>query len=221
MATTIDWDSIETGGGKGGRKGSGGGTRFVKFTEGKTENLRPVGEAVQFIQFFANGKSVIVDPEEKDAAQALIEDAIGKACAPKKRYAYNVINREDGKIWVLTGGPQIFKNFATWSKMMGEDMDKPPAPGGKFGCDWKIRPEGSGINREYHCAHMKQTPFTEDEVAMIRSEEKGVGLYALTDLFKSTSLDDVVAKITGEQTQSSADVSDDVGNTDNNDDFDF
>lgn len=223
MATKIDWDDVENSG-KNRGKGSGTGVRFVKFVEGKTETLRLVGEAVQFLQFFANGKSVIVDPEVKEQAQALIEDAVGKECKPKKRYAYNVINREDGQIWILTGGPQIFKNFASWSKMMQEELElaEPPAAGGKHGCNWKIRAEGAGLNREYHTNYgMKQAPFTAEEIDVIGP--KGANLYKLTDIFKETELDEVVAKILGQEPVAAAksNSSNDDAVVDNDSDLDF
>jgi len=108
-----------------------------------------------------------------------------------KRYAANVINKtgcaegEVGRHEILEKGPSVFKNFANYKSVFGVD------PAGKKGPDFCIEvkipkgPDGkpNKLKTEYIVTHIKEAPFTEAEIAMIKD---GGGLYDLSGIYRST-----------------------------------
>lgn len=208
MATEVDWNNV------GGKERNT--TRFVKFTEGKTVVFRPIGGVVEFIKFFVetptSKRSVCVDVENADEAATILAERGGKEYKPSHRFATNVLDRADGLIYVLEGGPTIFESFANWAKASGTK------PGSNGGGDWSITAKGpNNLSRRYTTTFIKQTPVSEEEKANIKSNG---GVYVLTEVFKSTPLDQLVKIAFGDadepqaetepQTASAASSSDDI-----------
>ncbi|KKN30386.1 hypothetical protein LCGC14_0834590 [marine sediment metagenome] len=188
MATEVDWNNV---GGKDREK-----TRFVKFTDGKTVNCRPIGTVVEFIKFFIkspNGnRSICVELADADQAATVLSQHSGQQYTPQHRYAMNVLNREDGQIYVLEVGSSIFKHFANWATAAKQQ------PGSNAGGDWSIYAEGNGKQRRYTTTFIKNTPVVEAERKTIK--EAG-GVYTLKgekSVFPSVPLDQLIEKAFGE-----------------------
>ncbi len=196
MATQVDWGNAF------GDPKDGGGRRgdiFIKFEAGKGKTLRPIGSAVQFVKIFISGRSINVDPGQKEQAEAALSAQSGNNVQGKKRYAVNVIDREDGKIRILEGGPQIFKHFGNWSR-----ANNNAAPGGHEGMDWTIVATGEGLNREYTTTAIRPAPFTTDEIKRARESKE---LYSLLEYFKSCPMEELIEKAFGEKTSGPASAS--------------
>lgn len=181
----IDWGSL---GGKDGGKSGKNKTQFVKFEDGKTYILRPVGEGKEFYKFFvkspAGNRSIVVDLEHKDEAAAKLSAKAGYEIKPQHRFAINVIDREDNTIRILEGGISIFKPFGTWSRGTNQH------PGGNGGGDWMIQVEGEGTARRYNVSYIRPAPFTDEEKDRVKNKGE---LYKLSEIFKETALEDVVS----------------------------
>lgn len=187
MASKIDWGTV--GGDKKGNRGGGDKPLYVEFKPDVPVTIRPIGGAVQFMKVFVNKRSVVLDPENKDQAKALIESSTNQKCEPKMRFAINVIDRSDGKVKILENGPSIFKHFANWSKLNGN-----AGPGGNSGTDWNILPTGVGLDREYAVMPTVPTPLTPDEIAKAKDPK---GLYPLSEIYKCCPVNEIVSRITG------------------------
>lgn len=189
MATKVDWSSIGSGDKGHGRRRSK--LQFIRFEAGKGKTFRPVGGAVEFISFFINGRAVAVDTPYAEEAQARLEAHSGQKHTPRTRFAINVIDREDGQIRILEGGPQIFKHFANWSK-----LNQNAAPGGKGGMDWCVMAEGEGLNREYSTMPVRPAPLSQAEIKLAtETKEK----YTLIEVFAGCPMDELVERVFGER----------------------
>ena len=186
MATEVDWNNV---GGKSGG-GSGGKTRFIRFEDGKTVEVRPVGKAVEFYKFFVQEtqRSVVVDLNDGTKAAEMLTEHTGKEFKPSHRYAMNVIDREDGLVKVLDGGRSIYKYFGAWAKRTKSH------PGGQNGGNWTIEAEGKGLKREYTTTFLGPAPISDEERASIKANGD---LYTLEDVFKATPLDQLIDRAFG------------------------
>jgi len=182
-------------------KGGNGGITFLRFERDKTYKLRPFGSAVAFYKIFiAKGKpSIIIDPDDKDAAAKLISEHTGTDIRPSYRNAMFVIDREDNKVKILEGGFQIFEQFGNWSQSSGIK------PGSGQGGDWSIKVEGDGVGgsnpRKYSTVYLGPSAFSEEEKQMI-SKLKADGKLKLANYLKETALDKVLEVATGNPSKS-------------------
>jgi hypothetical protein len=165
---------------KSGNKGSGGaggGDLFMKTPEGRHQ-IRLVGDAkVVYIHWTADKKKLNVDPKHVQKMRALKIDV-------RKTIVSNVIDREDQKkrkeeglaprIKILEKGNQVFKNIITRYEEVLDDKGKQIHPGGPGGCDWVVKvsvPVVKGQkdirSTEYNTTNLKETPFTNEELALI------------------------------------------------------
>lgn len=203
----IDWASLSTPTPKSGGKK----TDFVKFEDGNTYTVRPVGKGVQFCKIFVrtpNGnRSICVDIEHKDEAAKIISAKTGNEVKPQERYAINVIDRSDNSIRVMEGGSQIFKPLAIWAK--GNNT----APGGNAGGDWLITVEGKGgANniRRYSASFLRPVPLSADELVRVKDKKE---LFDLEKIFKSVPIQDVIKVLFGQsQSRSQSSDMDEEGN---------
>lgn len=179
----------------GGNK-KGNGITFLRFERDKTYKIRPFGSAVEFYKIFIEkGKpSIIVDPDDKDAASKILSEQTGTDIRPSYRNAMFIIDRADGKIRILEGGFQIFEQFGNWSQAQGIK------PGSGQGGDWSIKVEGDGVGgsspRKYVTTYLGPSAFSEEEKQMI-SALKADGKLKLATYLKETSLDKVSSVLSG------------------------
>lgn len=172
--------------------GGGNGITFLRFESGKTCRLRPFGSAVEFVKLFIErGKpSIIVDPDDKDAAAKLLTEHAGREIKPSYRCAMFVLDRgDDNKVKILEGGHQIFEAFANWTAGSGI------RPGSGQGGDWQISVTGDGVGgsnpRKYSPVYLGPQMFTDDEKKMI-SGLKEEGKLKLGNYLKEIALKDVL-----------------------------
>ncbi len=183
MATEVDWGSM---GGKASSSGGKKGSKYLSFQPDQVYTVRLVGQAVEFYKYYLKEfrKSLYFDAEDRDNAAKTIAAVLGLEAELPHRWAVNVIDRSDGKIKILEGGWSIFKFFANWARVHDNAH-----PGGKAGVDWTISVEGNDFqSRRYTTMPDKSSPFTSDEIKMIK--EKG-NLFPLKQEFKSTPVDQI------------------------------
>lgn len=190
MATEVDWESL------GGSRDENKKSAFIKFEAGKQKVFRPIGKPVTFYKFFiaskSGNKSLVVDPEYKDKAAAMLSAHAGQEFSPNRRFAIHVIDREDGEIKILEQGTMIFNAFADWSQASGGT-----APGhGQAGFDWAVTATGDGKARRYRTVPVKQTPLTKEEIEAINARKKD-GKFSLSEVFVGCSLEDLIEKAFG------------------------
>ena len=199
MASVVDWGKL---GGRAAnmKKGSGSGPQEGKpewMTISDSAKVRPIGQAVEFVKVFVDTKkgkrSVVVDPVDADKAVALLSAEAGYDVRGSNRFAINVIDRADGRIKILEGGMQIFGFWGKWQ------MTTEIHPGSKEGYDWSIEAEKTGPkpqDKKYTPIPLKPAPITEQEWALINKKKAE---YTLSDIYKSTPLDEVIDKVFGEK----------------------
>lgn len=203
MPTEVDWGSLGNGGK--GFDGEGGLSKdrpqFFKLEKDKVHIFRPIGKAVEFYKFFlmtpAGKRTIVVDKKDKDAAQKVIGDFLGKDVKPTWRCAMFVINRANGEVEILEGGYQIFEAFAVWAKASGA------SPGSQASGDWTIKATGDGAGganpRKYNTQFFRPAPLTQEELSKINKlQEEGKLKFA--DIYKTVPVDQLVSKLTGEST---------------------
>lgn len=191
MAKVVDWESL-------GGRASTSGKKSNTPKEGKPEwltidgevKVRPIGSAVEFIKIFVKtpkgNRSVIVDPQDKDRAVALLSDAAGYEVKGNNRFAINVIDRADQRIKVLEGGMQIFGYWAQWQNTTHIH------PGSEGGYDWIIKSEKTGPdpeNKKYTPMPIAQTTITQEEWEQINKRKTE---YKLVEIYESVPLEKVV-----------------------------
>jgi len=210
MATEVDWESL------GGSRNEGKKSSFVKFVKDKQKVFRPIGKPVTFYKFFiagkAGNKSLVVDPEYKDKAAAMLSAHAGQEFSPSRRFAIHVIDREDGEIKILEQGTMVFNAFADWSQASGGT-----APGhGSAGFDWAVTATGDGKARRYRTVPVKQTPLTKDEIEAINTRKKE-GKFSLSEVFVGCELDKIIEKAFGADS-SPANTNEDTSSNSDDDD---
>jgi len=187
MATEVDWDSF-------GGTGDKGKTRFFKFNDGETIEVRPIGKVVEFAKFFIKtpdgSRSVVVDVKYATEAADILSKSAGQEVRWSHRYAVNGIDRKDGVVKVLEGGKTIFKYFAAWAKRHNAP------PGSAAGGDWEITATGKGLNREYTTQFLGPKPVSESERAKITANG---GAYTLLDVFKTTPMEELIERAYGKR----------------------
>lgn len=214
MAETVDWGSLIS------KEEANSPKRtqrnYMKFENGKTHTVRPVGNAVCISKFYVatdKGKRfVFVEPKDAEAAAALISKHFGREIKAQTRYAINVFDREDNnQVKIMEGGFSIFRHFAKWSQVNKDNEGRPISVGGTHSGDWMIEVRGDGLQRKYVTGYMRPAPFTPQEVKAIKEDKK---LYQLQEIYKGTPLNEVVSRLTGEPLpetdDSAANIDDDI-----------
>ncbi len=143
--------------------------------------VRPVGPHIKCRKLFKPYKATLKDEDKAT------DPAWKAGFFPNKRYAINVIDRADGKLKVLEKGATVFKSFANYKAI----FNKNPSDVNE-GADFIITvviPKKNGqpnkLKTEYTVTHLKETPLTSEEKAMIKEQK----LWPLTDIYKPTSLE--------------------------------
>ena len=185
----VDWSNFS-----GKKGGKGNGIQFLRFERDTTYKVRPFGGALEFYKLFIEkGKpSILVDPDDAPKAAKILSEATGRDIRPSYRNAMFVIDRSDGKIRILEGGFQIFEQFASWSANSGVK------PGSGNAGDWAIVVTGEGVGtngRKYVCNFMGNSPFSDEEKALISTLKEDDKL-KLANYLKEVPLEDVL-KVAG------------------------
>jgi len=196
MGTIIEWGEVDSGMKKGGGGGSGGAggpfDKFLKLVPGNTYTVRPVGNPCAFHAYWVASPT---DPKRFN--RAITEDPNNCVInqkyqiVPKTRYAVNVIDRADGKLKIMEAPPSVFDKIKDWAKASRQD------PGAKGGADFQIQivvpPNGDKKRSEYRTTPIVQTPFTEEEKAMLTEK----GLYDLEEHYKAIPQNEIESKLYG------------------------
>lgn len=184
----VDWTKVDP---KPEGNGSSNKDIYLRLEAGKKYRIRPVGKPMEVNRYYvpdaATGKTrsaITADPKTCIIRQKYPN------IQPKLRYAVNVIDRADGKIKVLEAPPSIFRSMRQWAEATGKD------PGGSEGADFSISveiPAGADKRRTtYPTAALVPTPFTEDELAMIRSSG-----HKLSKIYEPTPRDKIESILFG------------------------
>lgn len=191
MASQVDWDSlVNSEGNRSNRKG-GGSNKFMKFEDGQSYTVRPVGQARQFYKFYHEGKSVVVSTEDVEKASALLSEHFGQEIKPQLRYVINVFDREDGSIKIMEQGHTVFKQLAVWAKAMNV------SPGGSNAADWLIQAEGEKLRRKYTVTPLKTTPLSDDERRRAKSEE----FHDLDKNYEACPVSEIIKRMTEDRSE--------------------
>lgn len=192
MGQIIEWGDVETSSKSGSKSGSGGGDKFLKLSPGNAYKIRPVGNPCTFHAYWMASPD---DPKRfnraitEDPANCIIRQKYN--IEPKTRYAVNVIDRADGKLKVMEAPQSVFDVIKTWANASKQD------PGAKNGADFEIRvvvpPSGDRKRTEYKTTPIVQTPFTDDEKAMIKEK----GLFDLEEIYKAVPQNEIESKLYG------------------------
>ena len=186
MTSKLDWNSV--GGNKKSGTGSGSGKKlknleFVKFVDGSSVNIRPLGNPIVFLKagMTVNGKyrSAIIEDPDSPVVKKFSNMNVNE------RYAVNVIDRSDKKIKIMEGPLSIFGEFKSYSEHTNEN------PGLSNGADFSIKASGDGKNRRYVTKFSSKTVLTDEEKAMIKEQ----GLYDLEKVFKVVPDDELESKL--------------------------
>lgn len=186
MTSKLDWSSV---GGSKSKSASGGSQsklknlEFIKFIEGTTLRIRPLGNPIVFLKagLSSNGtyRSAIIEDPETPAVKKLSNATVSE------RYAVNVIDRADGQLKIMEGPISIFKEFKTYNDHTGKN------PGAYEGADFNIKVTGQLKMRRYDTSFSKHTTLTEEEKGMIKSQ----GLYDLEKVFKVVPDDEIEERL--------------------------
>lgn len=159
MPNFVGWDEAKEKG-----KGQGGG-QFLKLEAGKKYKVRLVSNAVQYFQHWE--PIICRSPGVDKETGKTLDPLMLQGYAPKKRYAIWVFDREDqNKLKVMDFPPTLYEQFSEWKANFNDN------PGGANGPDWSIRLEIPGTDRrrtKYKASNLDKTPFTEEEIALIKS----------------------------------------------------
>lgn len=176
MPKYVGWDEQDK------KQGQGG--QFLKLEAGKKYKVRLVSNAVQYFQHWE--PVICRSPGTDPKTNQTIDPLMLMNYTPKKRYAIWVFDREDqNKLKVMDFPPTLYEQFAEWKANFNEN------PGGPNGPDWSIKLEVPGTDRrrtKYKATHLDKTPFTEDELKLIK---EGNLKEKLTELRKENTPDEI------------------------------
>lgn len=175
---------------------------YYKIDPKKQNKVRLVGKPIWIARYHVEGsvpgqvKTAITDKIDYDPESGRLinnECIITKkyGVEPKLRFAINLINREDGKLYVFEGGQQVFKAFREFADANGVN------PGGKESVDFVITaevPGGVKKNTKYTVTPtMKPTPFSDEEKKMIEDD-----MFDLEDVLRPTPQDKIEEVLYGQ-----------------------
>lgn len=154
-----------------------GGIERLKMVSGNNYVIRFAGAPVKFFKYFVSGKSAnCADPES-----CIIKRKYG--IDPSERWAFNVIDRADGKVKILELPPAALKPVTSWWKIRKHE------PGGDNGCDFNIEVTGVKKGTRYLLTPLDITPLT--------AEEKALKLYNLDKLYQPTPDAEIESRLFG------------------------
>lgn len=190
MANAIDWDSVSDGSSTK-KKGK---NNFMKLGSG-TYQIRPLGNPVEFHKFMLQGtdgkwrSAVCLDPDTNPVSRK-------HNIKPTSRYAVVVLDRADGEVKLLEAGVSVFKEFRAFFKHTGKN------PGGRTGADFRIVIEGAGRTKKYLTSFVRNTPLTDEEVAMLQDMKKQGTYPDLEKVYEATPDDKIEERLFGEAVSS-------------------
>lgn len=157
---------------------------------GKEYVIRPVGDPVHFYKYVVQGE----DKKWRSAITDNPESCVIKAkhnIVPKLVCAVNVINREDGEIYILEGTPTIFGEFRKFAEISQLD------PGGVQGADFKITVTGKKGKDFYMTQFVKKSVLSEAEQKGLESNP----IYPLEKIYKITPQSEIEKVLYGDQVE--------------------
>ncbi|MAG24209.1 hypothetical protein CMI47_01390 [Candidatus Pacearchaeota archaeon] len=184
----VDWTSQS-------KKTGGGSSKFLKLEPNKTFRIRPVHKPVVMWKYFVEkpgggfGQAITEDPDH-----CIINKKYGETA--RKRFAVNVIDREDGQMKVLEGPISILSQIGIWAQET--DID----PGSNDGGEFAIKVECPGSDRRktrYVVQYIKPAPFTDEEKEMIKEN-----IVKLETMYKSVSQDEIENSLYGNKDEESS-----------------
>ena len=197
MTSKIDWNTVGNAENSSGGEGNSRSLTFIRWNDGNVYHLRPLGSAIQFLKagMSHNGsyRSIVIDDPDNPTIKKYSNMNIAK------RYAVNVLDRDDNKIKIMEGPISIFRELGSYHKHTGRN------PGAAEGGDFRISVTGNLKQRRYKTEFEKNTTLTAEEKAMIKKE----GLFDLEKIFKVVENDQIEEKLF-DQTPSSQTTSDNV-----------
>jgi len=185
----VSWDDVVGGDKSGNISGGGGKGIFLKLQAGRTYRVRPVGKPIEIWKYFSNKdgqnrSAITADPESCPVRQKYNLE-------PKRKYAINVIDREDSRLKVMEGPISVFTGFKDWYVASKKN------PGGKDGGDFNIKivlpPNGDKKKTKYIVTFIEPCPFTAEEKTMIDEQ----GLHKLEVIFKPDDAETIEKKLFG------------------------
>lgn len=165
----LDWGSVKSG-------NSGENAPFLKLQQGINQ-VRVVGRPFQVDIHWERG----LDGQNKKVICPGAGCPICKAGhVPMSRYQVLVIDRTDGKVKILEGGPRIFSAIKDYA--MDPDYGDPT----KY--DLKIKKEGSGRETKYTVlAAPTKSDLKPEEIELVNNSK------TLTEINKPKSIDEILS----------------------------
>lgn len=187
MTRELDWGNVSAGGNKEQAK-------FIKLQSGDNR-VRVVGKPVMVDIHWERG----LDGSTKKVVCPGAGCPVCKAGhTPQSRYQVLVIDRVDGEVKVMEGGPRVFGAIRDYA------MD--PDYGDPKNYDLKIKKEGTGRETKYTVmASPKQTPLTAQEAEAVNAAT------SLLDLNKPKTIDEILTMGLEVLAGSVSDLDDDFG----------
>ncbi len=160
MSGFVQWNEVPSGGER---------TNFLALKSGNTYKIRPLLQPLNFHKYFhkVDGKMrTAVVSEEVVAQMAAKYPDLGK---PANRYAMYVLDRNDNnQIKVMEFPISVYKQFSNSFQATNNE------PGSKVnGSDWMIKISGTGFNTTYETTFIANTPLTEEEINVVKTELAG------------------------------------------------
>ena len=187
---TIGWGDV-------GRKNSeSSGVNFLKFEPGNEYTIRPIGDPKKVVKYFipgvpgpngSKGRGAITDAGLNCVVRTKYLNAEGKPQYQQRtKYAFNCINRADGKLAVAEVPSSVASAIRDW----GEENNI--HPGGPNGCDFKIKVVKTGpqnIDVEYKVFNKNQSPLSAEEQEMTKQ------VFDLEKIFHATPQNEIEVKL--------------------------
>lgn len=146
---------------------------FINTKNEGTRRVRLVGNFVKFRRHWKPyNKGVRTHENLRD-----VDPAWQAGFYPSRRFAINVIDRDDGKLKILEAGPKVFEGFSVYKKATGIDPAGPQAPDFAITIEIPKKSDGSLdlINKKYGVVALpEKSPFTDEEKKLIcKTDENG------------------------------------------------
>lgn len=191
--STLDWNDVDPRPEGSGNGGQGGKSKFLNLKPGEYK-IRPVGPPKEVRRYFVqNGGerkfAITGEKDDKCVIMRKYRDADGQPLYPQRtRYAFNCIDRADGQLKIIEVPATVARAIRNWG------IENNINPGGGKGVDFKIKVIRQGPdprNTKYEVVSGLQTPFTDDEKAMLEKQ----GIYDLDDIFKPVAQSEIEAAL--------------------------
>lgn len=188
--STLDWNDVDPrpeGSGNGG--GGNGKSIFLNLKPGEYK-IRPIGKPKEVRRYFVQQGSerkfaITGEKDDKCVIMRKYKDADGQPLHPQRtRYAFNCIDRADGSLKIIEVPATVARAIRNWG------IENQINPGSGKGVDFKIKVQRQGPdprNTKYEVVSGLQTPFTEEEKAMIEKQ----GVYDLDEKFKPVAQNEI------------------------------